>query len=213
MTVTDALPAGVTYVSSFPDVNLCAFAQGTLVCRFGPLSPGSAHTMSIEATVDSGTRGVLGNTGSVAGNEPDPVGANDSDTDTTLVSMTTHLFTVAPCRVVDTRSGSGAPVGGPALAAQSTRVFALTGHCGIPSTAQAVALNVTVTQPGGAGNVRLFPAGLTLPLVSTVNYALGQTRGTNAVIALDADGEIAVYADQAPGSTVHVIIDVSGYFE
>jgi hypothetical protein len=194
-------------------MNLCAFAEGTLTCGLGLLSPGTGRTITLEATVDEGTRGVLANLGIVSGNEPDPVGANDSDTDTTLVSMTSRFFTVVPCRVVDTRSGSGAPVGGPALAARSARVFPLAGHCGIPSTARAVALNVTATQPGAAGNLRVFPAGLTLPLVSTVNYGVGQTRGTNAVIALDADGAIAVYADQAPGTTAHVIIDVSGYFE
>jgi hypothetical protein len=115
--------------------------------------------------------------------------------------------------VVDTRGGPGVPIGGPSLDAQSTRVFALGGHCNVPSTAKAVSLNVVVTQPGADGNLRIFPGGLSLPLVSTLNYSAGQTRANNAVIPLSASGEIAVFAGQAAGTTVQVIIDVNGYFE
>ncbi len=52
-----------------------------------------------------------------------------------------QLFTLAPCRVVDTRNPTG-PLGGPSLAAATTRSFPVTGTCGIPSTAKAVVFNV-----------------------------------------------------------------------
>jgi parallel beta-helix repeat protein len=119
-------------------------------------------------------------------------------------------YTVTPCRAVDTRNPA---LGGPSpLAAGADGVFPLAGLCGIPITAKAVSLNLAVTQPTAAGNVRLYPAGTPLPLVSTINYAAGQTRANNAVVSLDDLGRVAARCSQASGS-VHVILDLNGYFE
>ena len=46
---------------------------------------------------------------------------------------------------------------------------------------------------------------------SSINYSAGQIRGNNAVIPLNA-GQMAAVANQASG-TVHLIIDVNGYFQ
>ena len=53
-------------------------------------------------------------------------------------------FTVAPCRVIDTRSGYG-PLAGPALAAGGDRSFTIAGACGIPPSAKAISVNIAVT--------------------------------------------------------------------
>lgn len=139
----------------------------------------------------------------------DPTPGNNSATDTDSVGLA--YYTVAPCRVVDTRGG--APIGGPVMQGQETRVFAIVGNCGIPMGAVAVSLNVAVTQTATAGHVRLFPAGQAVPTVSSINYAAGQTRANNGVAALNALGEIAGFVGQASGTTVHLIIDVNGYFQ
>ena len=86
------------------------------------------------------------------------------------------------------------------------------GHCGIPPTAGAVSLNVTVTAPTTQGHLRLFRGGGALPAVSIVNYSAGQTRANNAITPLGGSGALAIYVSQASGS-VHVILDVNGYFE
>jgi hypothetical protein len=121
-----------------------------------------------------------------------------------------NYFTVSPCRVADTRNPNG-PYGGPALAANADRSFVIGGQCGIPATAQAVSFNFTVTQPTGQGDLRTFPGGAGLPLVSTLNWRPGQTRATNAVISLGPSGDVVVHVDQFSG-TVHFITDVNGYF-
>jgi hypothetical protein len=121
------------------------------------------------------------------------------------------FFTLAPCRLIDTRD-LGAPIGGPALTAQVERSFLAVGHCGIPSTARAVSFNVTVTQATAPGNLRLYPAGTQLPTVSALNYLAGQTRGNNGVAPLDAAGSLTAYADQSQG-TAHLILDVNGYYQ
>jgi hypothetical protein len=123
----------------------------------------------------------------------------------------TSFYTLTPCRVADTRNSPG-PLGGPSLAANSDRTFVIAGQCGIPSTAQEVAFNFTVTQPTGPGDLRVAPGGLGLPLVSTLNWRPGQTRAGNAIVTLGPSGEIVVHLDQASG-TVDFIADVSGYFQ
>jgi hypothetical protein len=127
-------------------------------------------------------------------------------------SSSLDFYTVTPCRLVDTRNANG-PLGGPALApAVSQRTFTFAGVCGVPADAKAVSLNVTVTQPVAFGYLRLFPADQTLaPVASAINFGLGQTLANNMILALDATGAVKVQND-APG-TVHLILDVNGYFK
>lgn len=129
----------------------------------------------------------------------------------TAVDSPTSFYPLSPCRVLDTRDATGT-FGGPALMAADDRVFPLFGRCGIPGTAWAVSVNLTVTQPTAPGNLRLYPGGTAVPLVSSINYVAGETRANDAIVALGGLGEVAVFCAQASG-TVHVILDVNGYFE
>ncbi len=75
----------------------------------------------------------------------------------------------------------------------------------------AIAVNVTVTQPTAPGHVIIYPLGVALPMTSTINYSAGQTRANNAIVQVGTDGSIAVTCGQLSGTT-HFIIDVVGYF-
>jgi YD repeat-containing protein len=122
------------------------------------------------------------------------------------------FFTLAPCRLVDTRNASG-PLGGPALAAGSQRFLPLTGHCGIPAGAKVISVNVTVTGPASSGFLSLYP-GNALPLgTSNINFSTGQTRASNAIIQLASDGSGSVGVLNGASGTVHLILDVNGYFQ
>jgi len=123
-----------------------------------------------------------------------------------------QFFTLAPCRIVDTRNLAG-PLGGPALAAQSGRTFALVGACGIPASARSVAANLTVTQPAAAGYLTIHPPSATIPLASSINFSAGKTRSNNAILRLSMDGTGSVVVENASPGTVQFILDVSGYFE
>jgi hypothetical protein len=120
------------------------------------------------------------------------------------------FFTLSPCRVLDTRD-TGDAYGG-ALVAGTDRVIPVIGRCGIPATARAISVNIAVTQPTAAGNLRLYPGGAPLATVSSINYSAGQTRANNAILPLNDSGELAVWCAQASG-TAHFILDVNGYFE
>jgi hypothetical protein len=123
----------------------------------------------------------------------------------------TSFYTLTPCRLVDTRNSAGA-LAGPSLAAGSDRTFVLAGACGIPVTAVAAVLNITVTQPTSAGFLTLFPASASPPLASNVNYRPGQTRANNGIAVFGSAGDLTVRCGQSSG-TVHLILDVTGYFQ
>jgi Leucine-rich repeat (LRR) protein len=123
---------------------------------------------------------------------------------TPLVSF----YTVAPCRAFDSRS----PAGSPALRAGTYAQLAIGGRCGIPATAKAVSLNVTVVSPSAGGHLRLYASGTPRPGTSSINYLPGQTRANNAVVSLGVDGAVVVYVSQ-PRGTAHVVLDVTGYFQ
>jgi hypothetical protein len=153
------------------------------------------------------------NAASASSPVPDPSPLDNSDD--TQAALTAppgvDFHTVIPCRLIDTRNPLG-PFGGPALGAQATRRFTIPSACGIPRTAQAVSVIVAVTGPTAGGNLRLFPAGAALPVVSTINYSAGQTRTNNAIVSLGPGGDLDVFCAQASG-TVQLILDVNGYFQ
>jgi hypothetical protein len=121
------------------------------------------------------------------------------------------FYTVSPCRILDSRSPDG-PFAGVPLGAHQERVVQVSGLCGIPRTATAVAFNLTATEATAAGHIRIYPAGTATPTTSTINFQANVTRANNGVVMLGPGGDVALFSGQASGS-VHVVIDVTGYFE
>ncbi len=121
-----------------------------------------------------------------------------------------QYFTVAPCRLYDSRSDGAGP-----LASGTPRLRPAHGLCGVPTTATAIAANVTVTAPTSLGFLTLYPGDSAAPAVATLNFGAGQTRTNNALVQLatDGTGTYAVSAFVLGSGTVHVIVDVAGYFE
>ena len=122
------------------------------------------------------------------------------------------FYTLAPCRLIDTRNPAG-PAGGPALPAGQTRGFALSGACGIPASAKALSVNVTVTQPAAAGYLSVYAADQQPGGTSAISFAAGQTVANNAVLRLSGDGAGAIAVLAGSPGNVHFILDVNGYFQ
>jgi len=89
------------------------------------------------------------------------------------------------------------------------RTFLLRDICGIPATAQAVPVNITVTEPTGPGHPCLYPAGTPAP---PVNYSAGHTRANNAILTRGTGGEVSILTSQAVGC-VHFLLDINHYFQ
>jgi hypothetical protein len=128
-----------------------------------------------------------------------------------LLCSSARFYTITPCRLVDTRNANG-PYGGPAIGAQGARTFTLAGTCGIPNSASAVVLNVTVTGSTAGGSFTLYQSDLPVPTASSVAYSSGQTRADFGIFGLDSAGRLNVFCNQ-PSGTAHVILDATGYFQ
>jgi trimeric autotransporter adhesin len=116
---------------------------------------------------------------------------------------------ITPCRILDTRGSTGT-YGGPAIPTGGTRTFDVnSGPCaGIPEGAAAYSLNITAVLPSGTGHVRVYPAGGSLPTVSTLNFVANETVANAAIVPAGTGGAISVYA----GILTHVLVDINGYF-
>jgi hypothetical protein len=127
-----------------------------------------------------------------------------------LVTSPVPLIGITPCRIVDTRDAGRPPgYGPPALQpGNPARSFVLANQCGIPSSAQAVSLNVTVVSPQGPGYILLYPQGGAQPVVSTLNYLQGQTVANAAIVPLGSGGITVA----AAVSGTQLIIDTNGYY-
>jgi hypothetical protein len=79
--------------------------------------------------------------------------------------------------------------------------------CGIPASAQAHVLSVTVVPPGALGFLTLWPQGQTRPTVATLN-ALDAQITSNLAVVPSNNGSISAFAS----NPTHIVIDISGYF-
>ena len=122
------------------------------------------------------------------------------------------FFAVTPCRIVDTRGPVGIN-GGPHLTRQ-WRAFAVTGLCGIPSDAAAVAFNMTIMNATLDGFLVAFPYNTPQPVSRVINWAAGEPAIANGAIVPVTQGSLNLQTICAitQGGTADLVIDVTGYF-
>ncbi len=126
----------------------------------------------------------------------------------------TSFFTLAGCRLLDTRLAGG-PTDGLPLGGQTVVTVAVAGKCGIPSTAASLSANVTYVTPNLDGFLKVYPAGVTPPPSGAVTpLRAGLVRATQAMITLDGStqGRFSLFSTQPVGGNTHVVVDVNGYF-
>ena len=142
-----------------------------------------------------------GRRNTIRGNSPGvPAGA---------VTIPGGFTSLTPARLLDTRTGVGAPKA--AVAAHGTLHLQVTGRGGVPAAGvSAVVVNVTVTGPASPGYVTVYADGTALPATSSLNFVAGQTVPNLVVAPVGADGKVDLYNNS--GGTVQLIADVSGYY-
>ena len=130
--------------------------------------------------------------GDVVGYFDDGVGSGD-------------LFTgVTPSRILDSRTANQPVTAGAAKDVQ------VKGVGGVPATATAVVANVTATGATNDSFLTAWPKGSAQPNASNLNFATGQTIPNLVTVKLGTDGKVS-FAN-AVGS-VHIVVDVVGYFD
>ncbi len=127
-------------------------------------------------------------------------------------------YPLTPCRIADTRNSTGSDAAAPALVAYTTRQFTVKTKCGVPSDAAAVTMNVAITQATDRGRLTLFPSSLvSVPNVSTINFQASDPALSNgAIVPLNTAVttlDLSVYCHLATAGSVHMILDVTGYFK
>ncbi|MFC1418378.1 PKD domain-containing protein [Streptacidiphilus cavernicola] len=125
-----------------------------------------------------------------------------------LVTAGNQYVPLHPARVLDTRSGTGAPKA--AVGPGGVVRLKVAGAGGIPAHgAAAVTLNVTETGATRSSYLSAYPGGTSRPTVSNLNFGVGQTTQNQVTVPIGADGTVSLY--NASGQ-VQVIADVQGYY-
>jgi hypothetical protein len=128
-----------------------------------------------------------------------PVSARTATSNSALTADSSYV-SVTPARV----EPSTPLAGGASLNVQVTG-----GTSGVPAGALAAVLNVTAVDPSAAGFLTVWQEGTTMPVVSNLNFAAGQTVPNLVTTGLSASGMVSIYLNT--GST-NVIVDVEGYY-
>src|SRR5580658_7278647 len=125
-----------------------------------------------------------------------------------------------PCRLADTRAGSGYPaLGSTQLSSLAPRTLQVAGYCGIaysvptgPLTAEAFSLNVTAVPSNGTpgGYLVVYPNPSTpVPLAASLTWNPGASYQTGAVItAASGNGSVNLAAN----FPTDVVVDINGYY-
>ena len=119
---------------------------------------------------------------------------------------------VAPARLLDTRSGVGAPKG--SLVGGSAVDLRVSGIGAVPADAVAVVLNVTATQVAQATHVRVFPTPAdsedqTPPDISNLNLTPGRDQPNLVTVRVGDAGRVRLYLHQGRAD---LIADIAGYY-
>jgi tripartite motif-containing protein 71 len=123
---------------------------------------------------------------------------------------------MTPNRILDTRSNVG--LSGQFTANQTRDLVVTGGGTGVPTSADAVVLNVTATNEEKTGWLTLFPTGTVLPTASNLNF-VATTDIANLVVAkVGTGGKVSIANTALPSSTppagkTDVVADVVGYYE
>jgi hypothetical protein len=203
-----AVVMNVTVTDSTAESFLTVYPTGSPTPLSSNLNFGAGQVIPNLVTVPLGTGGkvdlatAVGSTNVVA----DVVGYYDDGVD-----PGDRYHSTAPVRLLDSRTNTGGWSGKlPAGAPRDLVVRRPANPSGVPAAATAVIANVTVTDGSEPSFVTAWPSGTAQPGVSNLNLSRGQTIANLAIVPIGANG--AIRLANAVGS-VHVIVDVVGWFE
>jgi hypothetical protein len=131
-----------------------------------------------------------------------------------------QYHSLTPCRLIDTRNGSGASTSddGPVGPRTNPGPYDITvkGFCGVPTDAAAVTLNVTVLTPTQQGDLRIANLDASpFPVVSTLNYLAGEPALANGAIVplkAGAGNDLRMVFGMVASGNLNILVDVTGYF-
>jgi len=175
-TITDPLPAGLTFASS---PSGCTVAASTVTCPVGTLAPGASNTVTFTASTPAGGSGDVSNTATVTATTPDPNPANNSATAASTSQAQADLSL--------TKTASASPVAGGQIS------YTLTARNNGPSNATGVVITDTI--PAGVSVVSAGGTGI------TCTTAAGITTCPVGALANGQSAVVTIVGNLAPGLT------------
>jgi hypothetical protein len=116
---------------------------------------------------------------------------------------------LTPARLMDTRINNG--LSGK-FGSNSPRWLPIAGRANIPSSAKAIAGNVTVVNESFPWAVYVGPDASTSPSTSSINFVKGDIVGNGLVVAITSGGTVGLTYMSIYGQSTDVILDVTGYY-
>ena len=115
---------------------------------------------------------------------------------------------VTPLRLLDTRTGNGAPKA--RVAAGGAVTLQITGRGGVPVGVSAAVAAVTVVGPAGSGTLVAAASGNPTGRATIVNFPARQGITNTVVLPVGTDGKV-VFTNTS-GATIDLVADLAGYF-
>ncbi|MCW2523842.1 MAG: N-acetylmuramoyl-L-alanine amidase, partial [Frankiales bacterium] len=118
-----------------------------------------------------------------------------------------------PARLLDTRPGAKtvdrASAGVGVIRGGRSLTVRVGGRAGVPASAIAVVVNLTVASATVSSYLTLYPAGSSRPATSNLNIVPKQVTAVQSTVALGSSGAIMVFNNSG---NANVVIDVLGYY-
>jgi hypothetical protein len=120
------------------------------------------------------------------------------------VGPASGLATLAPARLVDSRTGIG---GLRRLRGGTVVAIGVAGRAGVPAAARGVVATFTVVGPAGSGHLTVWPCGAPRPITSSLNYLSFEVVANTLLPALGSGGAVCVWSLR----DTHLLVDVAGW--
>lgn len=167
----------------------------------------SYYASILDGWLGGGSTEILGGTFEDLGLFAAGPGEQSDDTVTPIPVTSAGFEPLAPKRILDTRSGLGAPAR--KLAAGQALRIAVSGQGGVPRTGvQAVIATVTAVEATEPTFFSVYPGGSSRPTASNLNARPGRPVPNLVVTPIGRDGTIEIFNNRGQA---HCLVDVCGY--
>ena len=122
-----------------------------------------------------------------------------------------HFFPLNPGRRLDPRVGI--PTGITMFRASVPQTIVVDGHVGVPTGAEAITGNLTVTRQTQSGYASITPSPTATPPTSTINFPRADNRANGVTVPVNGSGSLSLVYKSGSGQTTALLLDVTGYFK
>jgi uncharacterized repeat protein (TIGR01451 family) len=198
VTVSDPLPASLTFVSATSSQGTVNYGGGTLTVSLGSLANGASATVNVVTTVATSATGTVTNVATISGNETDPNLANNTSTVTTTITAPVKPVDYPDLAIVKTATPSPVSVGANLTYTLTVSNNSLTADTGVtvsdPLPAGVTFVSATASQGTAGINGSTTQASLgsmaanataTVTIVVNVTSSAGSTITNTATVAGD----------------------------